>query len=177
MTMTDYGLMTVSAAVILTVAAYWWRRAPETARIVATELGWSMGSFWAALYVWSQLAIDRPLCVVAIGMFALGAIWIGVLLPIVIRRSTTREEAAAQRREDESGHCRKDARVGAAHPDGPASGGGPSSMGSERRRHRRSTAACRQLHGRGGCGRRPATLPAGRAPRAATGHPDGETSP
>ena len=101
MTMTDYGLMTVSAAVILTVAAYWWRRAPETARIVATELGWSMGSVWAALYVWSQLAVDRPFRVGVIGLVALLAIWIGVLLPIVIRRSMARAEVAAQRREDE----------------------------------------------------------------------------
>ena len=51
MTMTDYGLLAASAAAILTVAAYWWRRAPETARIVATEVGWQVGSFYAALYV------------------------------------------------------------------------------------------------------------------------------
>ena len=25
--------------------SYWWRRAPETARIVATEVGWQVGSF------------------------------------------------------------------------------------------------------------------------------------
>ena len=72
MTMIDYALMAASAAAILIVAAYWWRRAPETARIVATEVGWCLGSFYAALYVWSQLAGSRPLRVVAIGMFALG---------------------------------------------------------------------------------------------------------
>ena len=43
-TMTDSGLLAASAAAILTVAAYWWRRAPETARIVATEVGWQVGS-------------------------------------------------------------------------------------------------------------------------------------
>ena len=67
MTMIDYALMAASAAAILIVAAYWWRRAPETARIVATEVGWCLGSFYAALYVWSQLAGSRPLRVVAIG--------------------------------------------------------------------------------------------------------------
>ena len=104
MTMIDYALMAASAAAILIVAAYWWRRAPETARIVATEVGWCLGSFYAALYVWSQLASSRPLRVVAIGMFALGAIWVGVLLPILVRRWTAREEAAAERREDGPGH-------------------------------------------------------------------------
>ena len=65
MTMTYYGLLAASAAAILTVAAYWWRRAPETARIVATEVGWQVGSFYAALYVWSQLAGSPPFRVVA----------------------------------------------------------------------------------------------------------------
>ena len=104
MTMTDYGLLAASAAAILTVAAYWWRRAPETARIVATEVGWQVGSFYAALYVWSQLAGSRPFRVVAIGVSARVAIWMGVLLPILVRRWTVREEAAAERREDEPGH-------------------------------------------------------------------------
>ena len=88
MTMIDYALMAASAAAILIVAAYWWRRAPETARIVATEAGWSAGSFYAALYVSSQLTGTRPFRVVASGMFALGAIWMGVLLPILVRRRT-----------------------------------------------------------------------------------------
>ena len=52
MTLTDYGLMAASAAAILLVAAYWWRRAPEAVRIYVTELGWYMGSLWAAMYVW-----------------------------------------------------------------------------------------------------------------------------
>ena len=51
MTTTDYTLMAASAAAILLVAAYWWRRAPEAVRIYVTELGWYMGSLWAALYV------------------------------------------------------------------------------------------------------------------------------
>ncbi len=89
-------------AAILLVAAYWWRRAPEAVRIYVTELGWYTGSLWAALYVWSELTSDRPFSVVLIGALALGAIWIGVLLPIFIRRSEVRG-AAAQRREDEPG--------------------------------------------------------------------------
>ena len=88
MTMIDYGLMATSDAAILMVVAYWWRRAPEMARIVATEVGWYVRSFFAALYVCSQLASSRPFRVVAIGMFALCAIWMGVLLPIFIRRGT-----------------------------------------------------------------------------------------
>ena len=104
MTLTDYGLMAASAAAILLVAAYWWRRAPEAVRIYVTELGWYMGSLWAAMYVWSELAVRRPFRVATIGTLALAAIWSGVLLPIVIRRSMAREEAAAQRREDEPGH-------------------------------------------------------------------------
>ena len=47
---------------------------------------------------------ERPFSVSTTGLFALCAIWIGTLLPIVIRRSTAREEAAAQRREDEPGY-------------------------------------------------------------------------
>ena len=102
MTLTDYSLMAASVAAILLVAAYWWRRAPETVRIYVTELGWYTGSLWAALYVWSELAVRRPFRVAMIGTLALVAIWSGVLLPIVIRRSMARE-AAAQRREDEPG--------------------------------------------------------------------------
>ena len=104
MTITDYTLMAASAATILTVAAYWWRRAPETARIVATALGWYFGSLCAAMYAWLVLTEERPLSVSTTGLFALYAIWMGALLPIVIRRSTAREKAAAQRREDEPGH-------------------------------------------------------------------------
>ena len=102
MTLTDYTLMAASVAAILLVAAYWWRRAPEAVRIYVTELGWYMGSLWAAMYVWIAFTIDRPFRVGLIGMLALVAIWSGVLLPIVIRRSTARV-AAAQRREDEPG--------------------------------------------------------------------------
>ena len=47
MTTTDYTLMAASAATILTVAAYWWRRPSETARIYVTELGWYFGSLCA----------------------------------------------------------------------------------------------------------------------------------
>ena len=103
MTTTDYSLLAASAATILTVAAYWWRRAPETARIVATALGWYIGSFCAAMYAWLVLTEERPFSVWTTGLFALCAVWIGVLLPIVMRRATAREEAAAQRREDEPG--------------------------------------------------------------------------
>ena len=103
MTTTDYSLLAASAATILTVAAYWWRRAPETARIVATALGWYIGSFCAAMYAWLVLTEERPFSVSTTGLFALCAVWIGVLLPIVMRRATAREEAAAQRREDEPG--------------------------------------------------------------------------
>ena len=56
------------------------------------------------MYVWIAFAIDRPFRVGLIGTLALVAIWSGVLLPIVIRRSMVREEAAPQRREDEPGH-------------------------------------------------------------------------
>ena len=104
MTVTDYGLMAASAAAILLVTAYWWRRAPEAVRIYVMEVAWFMGSLSAAQYVWSEIAISRPFSVAMIGNFALAAIWIGVFLPIVIRRATAREEAAAQRREDEPGH-------------------------------------------------------------------------
>ena len=103
MTTTDYTLMAASAATILTVAAYWWRRAPETARIYVTELGWYFGSLCAAMYAWLVLTEERPFSVSTTGLFALCAVWIGVLLPIVMRRATAREEAAAQRREDEPG--------------------------------------------------------------------------
>ena len=65
MTMTDYGLMTVSAAAILIIASYWWRRAPEAARIFVTEIGWWGGSFFAAMYVWIELTSSRPLASVA----------------------------------------------------------------------------------------------------------------
>ena len=95
MTTTDYTLMAASAAAILIIASYWWRRAPETARIVATELGWYIGSFCAAMYAWLVLTEERPVSVWTTGLLALCAIWIGALLPIVIRRSTAREEAAA----------------------------------------------------------------------------------
>ena len=104
MTTTDYTLMAASAAIRVTVAAYWWRRASETARIYVTELGWYFGSFCAAMYVWLVLTEERPFSVSTTGLFALCAIWIGVLLPIVIHRSTAREEAAAQRGEDEPGY-------------------------------------------------------------------------
>ncbi len=104
MTLTDYGLMTASAAAILLVAAYWWRRAPEAVRIYVTELGCLIGSLWAAQYVWSELTSGRPFSVVLIGALALGAIWSGVFLPIFICRSTARGEAAAERGEDEPGH-------------------------------------------------------------------------
>ena len=97
MTTTDYSLLAASAATILTVAAYWWRRASETARIYVTELGWSFGSFCAAMYAWLVLTEERPFSVSTTGLFALCAIWIGALLPIVTRRSTAREEAAARR--------------------------------------------------------------------------------
>ncbi len=103
MTTTDSTLMAASAATILIVASYWWRRAPETARTVATELGWYFGSFCAAMYAWLVLTQGRPFRVAVIVLFALCAVWIGVLLPIVMRRATAREEAAAQRREDEPG--------------------------------------------------------------------------
>ena len=104
MTMTDYGLMTVSAAAILIIASYWWRRASEAARIFVTEIGWWAGCLYGAVYVWIELTSSRPIRVGLIGLIGLGAIWIGVLLPIVFRRVTAREEAAARRREDESGH-------------------------------------------------------------------------
>ena len=104
MTITDYSLMAAFVATILIVASYWWRRAPETARICATELSWYFGSFCAAMYAWFVITQGRPFSVSRTGTFALGAIWIGVLLPIAIRRSTAREEAAAQRREDGPGH-------------------------------------------------------------------------
>ena len=103
MTMTDYGLMAASVAAILIVAAYWWRRASETARNVATELGWYFGSFCAAMYAWFVITQGRLFRVAVIGLFALCAVWIGVLVPIAMRRATAREEAAAQRREDEPG--------------------------------------------------------------------------
>ena len=86
MTMTDYGLMTVSAAAILIIASYWWRRAPEAARIFVTEIGWWGGSFFAAVYVWIELTSSRPLRVWLIGLIGLTAIWLGVLLPLVNRR-------------------------------------------------------------------------------------------
>ena len=103
MTTTDYTLLAASAATILTVAAYWWRRASETARIYVTELGWYFGSLCAAMYAWLVLTEERPFSVSTTGLFALCAVWIGVLLPIVMRRATAREEAAAQRRKDEPG--------------------------------------------------------------------------
>ena len=57
------------------------------------------------MYAWFVITQGRPFSVSTTGAFALGAraIRIGVLLPIVIRRSTAREEAGAQRREDEPG--------------------------------------------------------------------------
>ena len=104
MTTTDYTLMAASAATVLTVAAYWWRRASETRRIYVTELGWYFGSFCAAMYAWLVLTEERPFSVSTTGLFALCAIWIGTLLPIVMQRATAREEAAAQRREDGPGY-------------------------------------------------------------------------
>ena len=103
MTTTDYSLLAASAAIILTVAACWWRRASETARIYVMELSWYFGSLCAAMYAWLVLTEERPFSVSTTGLFALCAVWIGVLLPIVMRRATAREEAAAQRREDEPG--------------------------------------------------------------------------
>ena len=82
MTTTDYTLMAAAAATILTVAAYWWRRASETPRIYVTELGWYFGSFCAAMYAWLVLTEERPFSVSTTGLFALCAVWIGVLLPI-----------------------------------------------------------------------------------------------
>ena len=55
------------------------------------------------MYAWLVLTEERPFSVWTTGLLALCAIWIGVLLPIVMRRATAREEAAAQRREDEPG--------------------------------------------------------------------------
>ena len=77
MTTTDYSLLAASAATILTVAAYWWRRASETARIYVTELGWYFGSLCAAMYAWLVLTEERPFSVSTTGLFALCAVWIG----------------------------------------------------------------------------------------------------
>ena len=55
------------------------------------------------MYAWLVLTEERPFSVSTTGLFALCAVWIGVLLPIVMQRATAREEAAAQRREDEPG--------------------------------------------------------------------------
>ena len=56
------------------------------------------------MYAWLVLTEERPFSVSTTGLFALCAIWIGTLLPIVMQRATAREEAAAQRREDEPGY-------------------------------------------------------------------------
>ena len=103
MTTTDYAVAAASAALILTVAAYWWRRASRATRIAVMEMTWWLVSLWTLLYASVNLASGRPLWVVAIGQVALGAVWLGVLLPIVFRRIDKRQQAAEQRGNDRDG--------------------------------------------------------------------------
>ena len=103
MTTTDYAVAAASAALILTVAAHWWRRASRATRIAVTEMAWWNLSLWICLYAWSVIAAGRPDWVNVVSQVALGAVWLGVLLPIVFRRIAKRRQAAEQRDKDRAG--------------------------------------------------------------------------
>ena len=103
MTTTDYAMAAASAALILSVAVYWWRRAPRAIRIAVAEMTWWIVSLWICLYAWSVIAGSRPVWVGVVSQVALGAVWLGVLLPIVFRRIDKRRKAAGQRDKDRAG--------------------------------------------------------------------------
>ena len=100
MTTADYAVAAASAALILIVAAYWWRRASSTTRIAVAEMTWWNISLWISQYAWSVIVSSRPVWVGAVSQVALGAVWLGVLLPIVFRRIDKRKKAAEQRDRD-----------------------------------------------------------------------------
>ena len=103
MTTTDYTVAAASAALILVVTAYWWRRASRATRIAVTEMTWWNISLWTSQYAWSVIVSSRPVWVVVVSQVALGAVWLGVLLPIVFRRIDKRQKAAEQRDKDRDG--------------------------------------------------------------------------
>ena len=103
MTTADYAVAAASAALILTVAAHWWRRASRATRIAVAEMAWWIISLWICLYAWSVIAGSRPVWVNVVSQVALGAVWLGVLLPIASRRIDKRRKAAGQRDKDRAG--------------------------------------------------------------------------
>ena len=103
MTTADYAVAAASAALILSVAVYWWRRAPREIRIAVAEMTWWIVSLWVSLYALAVIVSSRPFWVGVVSQVALGAVWLGVLLPIVFRRIDQCLKAAGQRDKDRAG--------------------------------------------------------------------------